>query len=542
MKKRVLALMLGGCMALGLLTGCVQNANQQSPAPTGGGDAQPTGEGTEPAGDGIITIALGPSVTTLDPADNTDGTAACVLYALYDRLVSYGTKEENGVMVADVENIQPSIAERWEVSDDQLTWTFYLDPDAVFANGEPVLAEDVEWSYMRTKDNPSSATSFATTNIESVEIIDDHTVQFNLSLHCPTFLELAEMYRFCILDKSQAAEHDDDWLTTNAVGSGPYQVEKFDTSSEIILTAREDYWKGPDAVKNKQIVLRMIPEASNRLLLLQQGDVDLAIDLEPRSLQTLRDDDSDNITVQSNQSNRILWFGMNCELEPFDDPLVRQAICYAIPYDELVESVMYGDAAPMLSCIPTIMPGHIEGDDTHYPYDPEKAKELLAEAGYADGLTFDFTLGSGYSDWQDCAIIIQNALKEIGVTMNIQQVERAQFLEMAAAGQCQAYISRFTAFINDPGYLTVRLYTTGGSFNYNNYSNPEVDALYEEAVQLLDADERNAKYADIQRLVAADAGFAYLYEYNRTVAYNHETLHGYTYHTDETLRFEYLYN
>lgn len=226
---------------------------------------------------------------------------------------------------------------------------------------------------------------------------------------------------------------------------------------------------------------------------------------------------------------------MNNNVKPFDNVKVRQAINYAIPYDELLSGVMYGQAKQMKSSVASNTPGFTDAGFV-YEHNLDKAKELLAEAGYADGFAFDFTLGSGFDDWEDDAVLIQAELAKIGVTMNINKLARAQFLEQQKTNNLTSYISKWTSFVNDPGYHLGFLLYGKGSSNYINYSNAEVDKLWEEANVETDAAKRTALYEQAQEIITTEAPWAYLYEYNRIVGMSNK-ISGYAFYPDEVIRF-----
>jgi peptide/nickel transport system substrate-binding protein len=176
-----------------------------------------------------------------------------------------------------------------------------------------------------------------------------------------------------------------------------------------------------------------------------------------------------------------------------------------------------------------------------YSHDLDKAKALLAEAGHPNGFTFDFTLGSGFEDWSDSAVLIQAELAKIGVTMNINKMARPQFLEALATKKVQSYITRWTSFVNDPGYHLGLLLTSDGTSNYANFDNPEVDKLWKQASTETDQKVRNDLYGKAQEIINTQAPWAYLYEYNIVVA-QRAGVQGYTSYPDGIIRFFQLSN
>lgn len=541
MNKRLTSIALAGAMVLSMV-GCAANANGNANAnadTSATSETTATSEAAPAAATGNdLVVAASNLGSTLNPWDQTDITTSAFQYALYDRLVQYATTtDENGNEVADTENLVGSIAESWENSDDGLTWTFHIDPNAVFANGDKVTAEDVIWSFENARDNANSSFFFTLTDISDMQATDDSTIVFTLSQRCNMFLRLLEIYTFSIVDKSEAEAgiaSDPNFLTTNACGSGPYELTSYDTTSAVVLTSRGDNYWGAEKAKNDSVTYKLVQEASDRQLLLQKGDVDIALDLEDKNISNIVA--MDGVTVEQFASNKHLFFCLNNNVAPFDDVRVRQAIAYAIPYDSLVNDVMYGNATVTTSMLPDNVNGHISDDKTHYTTDLEKAKELLTEAGYPDGFSCTMTLGNGFTDWEETAVTIQAALKQIGIDMQINEVDRSAFLSDAAGGNLQCFLNRFNPFIGDPGYLVNCMYTSSSNYNYFNYSNSEFDALYTKAESEDTEEARLEDYKQMQYIFAEDCPVVELYQYGFAYCAR-DNVKGFVFYPDLTLRF-----
>ncbi|MFD5224750.1 ABC transporter substrate-binding protein [Microbacterium sp. NPDC058342] len=498
--------------------GCVANANSE--ANSGGAGSDQT-----------LTIAYSEGGNTLDPAEANDGTSDTLVVAAYDQLVTYGTKEVDGKRVSDTATIVPMLATEWTADETDTVYTFTLRDDVTFQSGKKLTADDVVRSFEHIAASASASFLYGMAGVSTVEASDEHTVVVTLTAPNHLFLQILPMYSFSILDMDLVEKNGGaEWLAKNTAGTGPYVIDSWDPASAAELSRNEDYWGEKPALGT--VNLKFITDPSNRLQLLKKGSVDAALEVAPKDLENL---EGDGIVVDSRPSNKVLFFAMNNTIAPFDDPKVRKAITYAIPYEKLIDDVMKGQASPMRSSVASSTPGFTdEGNDASH--DLDKAKALLAEAGYPDGFTFDFTLGSGFSDWNDDAVLIQAELAKIGVTMNITNMARAQFLEALAGKQVQSYISRWTSFVNDPGYHLGLLMTSEGTSNYMNYDNARVDQLWKEAASEPDADVRNEKYGEMQKLISEEAPWAYLYEYNIAVAHG-EGLEGYTSYPDGLIRF-----
>lgn len=523
MKKRVLALVLCMIMVVCCFAAC-------------GGD---NNNNNDNANGGDIIIAAAALGADLDPMSNTDGISSSFQYATYDRLVQYGTTTDaNGNVIKDATKIEPMLA-TWKISDDKLTYTFSINKDAKFANGEDVTAEDVVWSLEYSRDNVDSAFVFGKTNIVEIKALDEHTVECKLSAHSNIIFQVLEMYTCAIIDKSQVdlttlneETHSYGWLKSNVAGSGPYEITHYDNSSKVVLTAREDYWG--EAPKNNSITYLKVPEEANRQLMLEQGTVDVALDISEKNCESL--DAKDGITVQTNSLPKFMYLTFNMNDEFFGNAKVREAIALALPYADIIDTAMFGRAGMFdSSCVPSVMDCLAKGTG-YNKQDLAKAKQLIADAGYANGHKVQMLLGSGFQDWKDTAVIIQAALKELGITMEIKEVERAQFLSLIAEKNQPFFINRVLSYVNDPGYLLGMLMHSTGNFNYINYNSTEFDGLYAKAEATLDPAERADYYKQIQELVKADLPIIPIYEYSFNFSHS-DAVSGYQFRTDGTIHF-----
>ncbi|PYI56221.1 ABC transporter substrate-binding protein [Paenibacillus flagellatus] len=524
--KQWLASVAAGVLLLAAI-GCSSNANQKP------GDQAATTPNAPSAQSGgqTITIAYSEGGTTMDPAEASDLTSDTLVVAAYDQLVTYGVKNADGGQVANTDEIKPMLAKSWTVSDDNLTYTFTLQDNAKFQSGNPVTADSVAYSLDRLSKSKSGSFLYQLSGIKTVTVKDPKTIVIQLDKPNHMFMQMIGLYNFSILDDKLMKEKGNDYVTNHAAGSGPFSIEKWDPATEAVLVANKSYWQG--APKLDKVTLKFMKEASNRVMLLGKGDVDMAIEIPAKDVADLKK--NDKIAVNSNASNRILYFALNTNVKPFDNQKVRQALAYAVPYDQLIHDVMYDQAKQMKSAVASNTPGYSDAGYV-YKHDLEKAKQLLKEAGYEKGFSFDLTLGSGFQDWEDDAVLMQAEFAKIGVTMNIQKVARAQFLQMQKERNLTAYISKWTSFVNDPSYHLGFLLYGKGTSNYGNYKNAKVDELWEQANNEKDKAKRDALYKQAQEIITTDSPWLYLYEYNRIVGLN-KNVKGYVYYPDEIIRF-----
>ncbi len=547
--KKILALLLSMALVTAAVAGCAPSANQQSPStsatptPAPSNSSSPTTSATPAPTQSApaevpqtLTVALSNGGRTLDPASATDSTSAIFINACYDQLVRFGTIEKDGQTMANPEDIQPSIAKSWTVSDDGLEYVFTLDERAMFANGDPVTADAVIFSLDRMSKSATSSFLFKLTKITDMEKVDDYTVKFTLSTPCAIFFKLLQMHLFSIINPNEldgkTPEEVDAYLKNTTAGSGAFSCEKWDAATEGIFNGRADYWKG--AVPLTKVTLKFIPEASSRVLLADKGDVDIAMTIPAKDLTTLLA--NNKLDVRTYETNRIVYLSLNNTIAPFDNPKVRQAINYAIPYDSLVEDVMYGKAKRLPNYVPSAMPGYIPTTEPMYMQDLEKAKALLAEAGFKDGFEFTLTVSIGNQDWEDSAIVIQSELAKIGVKVNIDKMERSQYLEIVMAKKAQAAVASYSAFVNDPGYFFGNLLYSKGEYNYGAYASARVDAIWDASEVEKDMAKRMEAYKEAQAVVLEDAPWAPLYEYQDIVVLN-QNVKDFIYYPDGALRF-----
>ncbi|HWI53350.1 MAG TPA: ABC transporter substrate-binding protein [Symbiobacteriaceae bacterium] len=530
MPRRIAAFLALLLVAAVGLTGC---GGSKAPSSSSGTTEQPKKE--EPAKPKTMVLAYSDGGTTVDPAMANDLTSDTLTLAVYDTLVQFGVKEEGGKQVADTVNIKPMLAESFTPSADGKSYTFKLRK-AKFQNGDPVTAEAVRWSYERLYNiGASGKFLFQTAGIKdpsSIKVIDEQTIQINLEAQTPTFLQVLALYNWAVLNPKIGQEKGNDWLAKNAegTGSGPFKLVSWNPATEAVLEANKDYWAG--APKVDKMVIKFIKEDSNRLMLLQSGDADLAIEIPPKDVTSLQA--NQNLVVRSDASGRILYFLLNTAVKPFDNKKVRQAVSYAIPYKDLTDKVMYGQAKQAKSPLPSFMPMY-DGSFWKYDTNLDKAKQLLAEAGLPNGFEFTFLLGSGFSDWEQDAVLIQDSLAKIGVKMNIQRMQRSEFLQVIKKQDTPAFISKWTSFVNDPAYHLGFLLEGKGSSNYGKYVNPEVDKRLAEAAKLMDPAKRAGLYKEAQQMIVDDAPWIFLYEYNRVVTMN-KNVKGYVFFQDELIR------
>lgn len=536
MKKRILATL----MAMAMMVSMVGCGNANANANANAGNSTPTDQTSGPAQGAdskTLTVAFASGGKTMNPTRATDSTSAIFINAAYDQLVTYGTtKNKDGFDLANTADVKSSLAKSWTQTDDGLEYTIKLDEKAKFANGDPVNADSVIYSFNRIKNSNYTGFLYSLANIDTMEKTDDYTIVFKLTKPCTIFFNLLQMHIFSIINPNQLAgkteEEIDTFLATETVGSGAFKVEKWDATTESVLVARDDYWKGKAPLE--KVVVKIIPEASNRILLAQKGDIDIAMTVPPKDLPTL--EGNANVDVRVYDGVSIVYLSLNTLKAPLDNVKVRQALNYAIPYDSVINDVLSGKAAKLDHVIPSAMPGYIKEDTGVYKTDTEKAKQLLTEAGFPNGFEIKLLVSSGNQDQVDATILIQSELAKIGVKVAIEKMERAQYLEATRKHNFDMAVASYTSFVNDPGYFFGNCLYSKGEYNYGSYNSKEVDTLWEKAESSNDLQERYKIYQDAQLIVANDCPWVPLYE-NSTIMVMNKGISSYIHYPDGSLRF-----
>lgn len=536
MKKSNLFILISALLVLALASGCAQSSNPKGAAGNNTATKAGNSTGTDSAAGKTITIAYSQGAgQTMDPHEAADLTSASYAFALYDTLVTSATEEVDGRTVGRTDKVVPSLAESWKVSDDLTTYTFTLRDGAKFQSGNPVNADAVVYSFERVKTKGEGGSLYKLSNIQSVTKIDDKTVEFKLGAPNHLFLKYLATFTFSIVDPSVAKDQPEDYLTQHSAGSGAFKLEKWDPATEAVFVANKDYWNG--APKVDKVIVKYVAEASNRELFLEKGEVDVALDIPAKDVESLSK--KDNITISSESSNRIVYLGMNANFKPFDQLKVRQAINYVIDQNKLIQDVAFGQASPLKSSISSKSPD-FTAEGNGYEYNPEKAKALIKEAGYENGFTFDLTVNSSTQDYEDIAVLLKAELEKIGVTLNINKVAPAQYRELINNKKAAAFLGKYTSLVNDPSYHYGFLLDSNGASNYTGYSSKIVDDLLAQANVEPDEAKRSELYKQVQKQVTADSPWAYLYESNLIVGIS-KGVNGYIFYPDEIIRFSSLY-
>ena len=484
--KRLVALTLSVVMMLSMFVGC-SSKEEATTAPTEAGGT--TADNTTVATSGEENVrtdfiyGVMNDIVGFDPPDCNDSYSSEMFTYVYDRLFQF---DENG-------EIQPMLVESYEQPSDT-EFIFKLHEGVKYHNGDELKAADVVWSLNRANQNPKSQANFET--VVSIEEVSEY--EFKIVTEkpfVPLLLNLAHT-QTSILHRAtvEAIEAGDGVFNeTNMMGTGPMMVEYYKPNSELKMVRNDNYWQG--ACRTTSITRKIIPEASSLTIALEAGEIDYINELN--SIDIARVMENPDLKTVEMASANIAFMGLHTQKKPFDDVRVRQALQFASNKESIVEVLYEGYGVPCNSVFPTVGVAYNDELDS-YAYDIEKAKALLAEAGYADGFEFEVTVSSDIRS--RAAQILQQDYQSIGITININLMEFGAMLDYIGTGKHDAYIMSWSGATNPNYTLTQNFHTDaiGPTGNRMWYSNPEVDAMIEEARGEFDTEKRNQIYKDIQ--------------------------------------------
>ena len=427
-----------------------------------------------------ITVAIGADVTSFDPHVGKETPAVAITNHIYDTLVTVDP-ETNEVV--------PQIAESWEILSDT-EYRFHIREGLKFHNGEDLTAEDVKYSLDRAIASP--AVSYVVDFIDEVIVEDDYTVLVKLdSPYAPALRNLAVPFAAIVpMDYTSANE---DILRTAPVGSGPYKFDEWSQNDHTRIVANEDYYAG--APKTKYIEFRVVPEAAQRTIALETGEVDIAYD--PLTADKARIAENEDLALYSAPSLTCYYLSMNMNKEPFNNKLVRQAISHAIDR-QLIVDTLYNGAGQAADDIvaPAVFGYYGCGVDE---YDPELSKQLLAEAGYPDGFSCTIWVNNNQERVEACQVL-QAMLGEVGIDCSLEVMEFGTFISRTTSGEHDmAYFGWVTSTMDaDYTYYSLEHSSQQGAAGNRTFVNdPEVDRLVEIGRSSTDESVRLQAYKDL---------------------------------------------
>ena len=437
------------------------------------------------ATESTLIFGRGGDSITLDPAHIEDGESAKVCDMIYDTLIQYRE---------DTTDLEPALAESWTRSPDGLVWTFHLRQGVQFHDGTPLNADAVVFSLSRPL---VLFRNFHEEFISQIIALDPFTVQIQLKTPYAPFISTLAGTSFSIVSRAAVQT-----LGENPIGTGPFKFVQWDRDDQIVLSANDTHWAGKPALN--QLIFRSIPDNAMRLAELQAGNLHVMEFPNPDEIPLIQGDPQLALLMQP--SLNIGYVAMNMENPPFDNLKVRLAINHAINKAEIIERLYRGLAIPAKNPIPPTLWSYDHSIED-YAYDPELAKQLLAEAGYPDG--FETTLWAlpvprpYIPDGMAMAIAIQSDLQNVGINTNIVTYDWATYLEKTANGEHDMAMLGWIADVADPDNFLYTLLSIPnaekpGAYNISFYRNEELQRILEIARMTTDEDIREAESLGIR--------------------------------------------
>ncbi len=452
------------------------------------------GKNEEKPVEDILKIAYTTDPQGLDPQRTAAVSTFNVTGSIYETLLAITPDWE----------IEPRLAETYEVSPDGMEITFKLREGVLFHNGREMKAEDVKNSFERLKGEESpKAKDYA--NIKEINVLNDYEISFRTE-KLDVELAKAFIYPWTAIVPIEEAET----LKSKPVGTGAYKFKEWIPQQQVILTANENYYLEP--AKIKELEFKLIPDATSQMAALQTGDIHLA-EIQGNQVEVLKNDE--NLKIYSEPMNAVQLLALNLDNEIFKDVRVRRAIAMAINKEDINSTVVYGYGSNVGAHLPVNYPDYYDTNDV-IQYNPEEAKKLLAEAGYENGLTLEMILPKNYQIHMDAGQVIADQLSKIGVNVEIKVVEWGQWLSDVYSGkQYEMTVVGLSGRL-DSYYFLKRYHSQSGDFI--SYITGDIDALLEASTSELDPVKRKDIFKEIQVTLAENVPVVYLQTPDRIFA------------------------
>ncbi|MCI3952152.1 MAG: transporter extracellular solute-binding protein [Burkholderiales bacterium] len=464
------------------------------------------------ASNDTVVVMIGNTINSLDiHRPGTNRPSYQVAVNVYDRLVTFGTRKlSDGSLAYDYDKVEPELAESWTLAPDRKSITFKLKPTATFWDGTPVTAEDVKWSFERAlalggfPKVQMGAGGFV--NPAQFVAVDART--FRIDLKRPSKLSLPNLgVPVAVIINSKVARSKataaDPWaaeyLHRTPAGSGAYKVERWDAGQQLVY-ARNDKWVGGPLPAARRVIIREVPAQATRRALVERGDAHLSFQISNKDARELAV--NNKVKVTGSPIDNCLYVAcLNYNFEPFKDQRVRQAVAWAIPYDQIFKQAAYGRGVPMWGAKSPKPATAAWPQPFPYGTDLVKARALLDQTAHKGGFEVPLSYDLGEADWgEPAALLIQESLGKLGIKVTLDKVPGANWRTVALVEKKLPFLlENFGGWLNTPCYYFYWAYIKGNLFNASNYDDAEVKKLIDETLHMEKSEP--AYEAKIRRLI-----------------------------------------
>ncbi|MGV9671714.1 ABC transporter substrate-binding protein [Gordonia sp. NPDC003504] len=484
------------------------------------GACAPSGSGVA-SSDNTIRAAIAGEPDQLDPHKTSSYFSFEVLENVFDTLVEPDEKLE----------MQPALAQSWQVSPDATIWTFTLRPNVRFHNGDSLTAQDVVYSYRRIIDQDLSS-AWRLENIATIAAPDDQHVVITTTAPSPNLLSTIGSFKGVAIVNRRNVESGQ--IATHPIGTGPFSYDSGSPGTSIVLKANPGYWGGAPRVDG--VAYSFISQQTTAVSALRSGEIDWTDSIPAQQLRIL--ESTDGVVVGSVVANDYWYVAMNFAKKPFDDTRVRQAVAYAIDRKSIAQVVGYGTATPNQLAIPKTSPWFAEygryTDGLDRDGATDKARDLLKQAGVGS-LPMGLMVTTEYPETVTAAQVIASNLSDVGIDVTIEQLDFGVWLDRQSQGAFDALLLGWLGNLDPDDYYYAQHHSQGTS-NSQKYANPDVDRLLDAGRVELDMARRKQIYTDAAAHIADDVSYLYLYNPSANQAYS-SALRDYTVRSDKAIRF-----
>ena len=496
--ERLAALGLTGA-AIGTLSSLIPDVAQAAGDPT------------------TLLIATSETPPGLDTEYNASRSSHEGIAQTMDALVQFDKKVgDDGLLYCDFDNLKGALAESWEIDPDGKAVTFHLRKGVMSHWGNELTADDVFYSWDRGYQLKSNRAFYyffmKIKDPSSIKVLDKYTVKFQYEapssiaavMHSNLYLTINDS-KACKANATDADPWAKDWIAKNGGGFGPYYVDTWQPGQQVIFKAHEGYWRGAPTIKT--VIVREVPNSANRLALIQTGAVDIAQWLLPNELAQLKQNPA--VLLNGFRSNFQVIYSVNTKKQPFDNPKVREALKWAFPYDAVLKTVFMNTAEPCKSIVPSIFP---DNNESYYTYttDLDKAKKLLAEAGFPNGFDTELTYNTEISWDEQLAILTQTNLAKVGINATLTKLPGGQYFDQEWGRNLTTYFFEDQPNVPAAEYALWAFANSKSRGDHTSFMTPELDQLTDGALAELDPAKRKQMNYDAQKIVAEQGAYIFI--------------------------------